>query len=68
MYMEQLMIDIINYYCINQKNSLIHSQNLPCLNGSHHSLGAGEQPHMHCNQAPEHNCSGSEEPEKDGIV
>ena len=47
MYMEQLMIDIINYYCINQKNSLIHSQNLPCVNGSRHSLGAGEQPHMH---------------------
>lgn len=47
MYMEQLMIDIINYYCINQKNSLIHSQNLPCVNGSRHSLGAGEQPLMH---------------------
>ena len=29
MYMEQLMIDIINYYCINQKNSLIHKSESP---------------------------------------
>ena len=43
--MEQLN----NYYSINQKNSLIHSQNPPCSAGSRHSLGAGEQSIMHQN-------------------
>ena len=39
---------------INQKNSLIRSQNLPCLVDCRHNLGAGEQPHKHQSLVLEH--------------